>query len=325
MPQQPENAWRLPLLRLTLVIGQVVTLAATWDVWQPRASPPLLPLFSWTPEIGFGGPLAVTALGVLVWPRGAAIAHAIILLAAIACDQTREQPQMIVFAMLMFATLPSQGSRLAGCAFLASMWFYAGLHKLTSPEYFSYVTPILWSPWFGKLSSGGAIAVCIAACLFHLGIFLTLSPVGLNWNYSVWIWNLVLAVVPFTLLWTWRDSVQASWVAAGKWARCSTIVWAILPLGYFVGVVDAYLAFCLYSGNTLSATVERGEVDLRLPSATWDALRVPIPPSYRTFRAYFAAVGKPGETLVITDPRWLAAWWGGREQSIGYEDVRAND
>ncbi|MBS0208674.1 MAG: hypothetical protein JSS27_06930 [Planctomycetes bacterium] len=314
-------------------------MAVTWDLWQVREFPPMLPLLP-LPQVGFALLMIVTALWVLAQPRWGMVAHLATIVLAIVCDQTREQPEIISMALVMLGTLEAPSARFVGRAHLMTMWLWAGGHKLLSAGFYDNVVPYLMDPWLGEVSDdqtrplGIAMAlpellfgvllwwprlrrpVVVAATLFHLGIFLTLSPVGLYWNESVWAWNLVLAVAGWGLFWPWHEPVMVDWRHVARWAQVAAVLLLVSPIGYYFGVVDAYLSHCLYSGNTLHAETVGAEPGFVLPGATWEKLAVPVSPSYRNFRTYFQRAGKPGQTLRITDPRYFADWWGGRVQEV---------
>jgi uncharacterized membrane protein YphA (DoxX/SURF4 family) len=343
LPWKKIAPWLAVALRVIVVVAQMATVWITWPLWQRREYPPLLPLVP-GPAIDLGWVMLVTAATVLIWPRAGLAAHGLTILVAIGQDQTREQPQIISHALLLLGTIPRPAAQLVGRAHLASLWFFAGLHKLLSPGYYTQVIPGLWQPMLPGASASvvqlaGIVGACfelalgilalwpqgrriaaIAAMLFHLGVFWTLSPWGLDWNESVWPWNMALAFAGFGLLWNWTTPAVADLRQVARPGQIVAVALALMPLGYYFALVDAYLAHCLYSANTPRALIEVSEgSDISLPDATWEPLHVPLPPTYRTYRAYFRAVGQQGDTLTIEDPRWLAPWWGGRRQEFPFD------
>jgi hypothetical protein len=88
------------------------------------------------------------------------------------------------------------------------------------------------------------------------------------------------------------------------------------PLGYYVGLVDAYMAHCLYSLNTPVAGIIRdGEEPQQIVELP--PVHIPFPPAPRLFKAYFAKVAEPGERLLIRDfRRWAKARGTAEERFI---------
>lgn len=319
------GAWVDAVVRLAVVLAIGGTLALTWPLWQGRETPPLVPLLL-VPAFPMGIVLAVSALVGLIWPRVGWAVYVAALVVAVAQDQSRLQPQMISFALLLLATLPAAGARLVGRSHLAALWFFSGFHKLLSAEYFADFVPRMFGPllpeagpttlaWLGTglawleitlgllaLSrQGGRVAGVVGAAL-HLGILFGLWQLG--WNTSVWPWNGAIAVAAPLLLWRTDDAWEPLWTAASRPARAVALFVLLSPLGYYVGLVDAYLAHCLYSANTPQAYIGPSEEPQPgLTHALWDTLNVPLPPAERIFLGYFRAVGQPGQLLVIEDPR----------------------
>jgi hypothetical protein len=267
------------------------------------------------------------------------MAHGIALAIAMLQDQMRMQPQVFSLLLLMVGTLPAAGAQLAGRMHLVSLWIWSGLHKLFSPGYYLDVIPQIVGSWlpgdswqaltFGVLLAGcelmlGILAMVpgtrpLAALLgvvLHLSVFAWLSPLGINWNESVWGWNLALAVAAWLLIGSWREKWALERVRVGILGRVAAIILLLSPAGYYVGAVDAYLAYCLYSGNTMWGFIQRDRQYVELPQATFEELHVPIPPAHRTFRAFFKAMARKGDRLQYHDPRAYARWAGCDEVTI---------
>jgi hypothetical protein len=280
---------------------------------------------------------------VLVAPRLGIAAHGAALGLAIVVDQTRLQPEFVSLAFLMVGTLDSATSALIARTHLVALWFYAGLHKLVSPGYYIGQVPqmlrglvSLEPPWplaFDLVRGGLALAemglgimavvpgtrriAASGACALHLGIlgYLALRVGG---NAQLWPWNLALALSGPYFLRTWRYSLARDLGAAPRWAGVVVAGLLVMPVGFYAGYVDAYLAHCLYCRNAPHARiVSRDGVSRHIATST--ALNVPFPPSRRGFLAYFAREGRPGERLIIEDPRW---WLRGRREWT-FEEVTA--
>lgn len=303
------------------------TIVLTWPLWTTRDLPPLLPALELPTFPYYGYLLICAAAAFVVWPRAGWVAFVAVSAAAMADDQTRMQPQIVSFGFLMLGTLPYPTARLLALAHVFSLWFFSGLHKLLSPGYFESVAPMLWQSPFA--SAFGAAAACFemilglsllvprlrrftsgGAAFLHLAIFATLF--GLHWNSAVWPWNLALAVVvPIWLLAEpRRDLVRhnAAGLAAGA-------VVALSPLLFYVGMLDPYLAHCLYTANTPSATMHpAGEPSYDLDVKSLERLNVPLPPCHRLYEDYFRRVARDGDVLDVTDSRA----WAAREGFANY-------
>ena len=343
----------LVAFRWLVVAAQGATIAITWPLWQVREDPPLLPAVQWQqwpavdwPQLSDGvqfspGAWLLASLAVaLVLPRTGAALHVGLLAVAMLQDQTRMQPEVISLGLLLVGTLPGDGARLVGRAHLIALWFFAGFHKLLSPEYFTGVMPAMFGGDATQTASalqhvalavlGGVMAAgelslgvlamvprtrracAVAACAFHLLVLLWLAG-KMQWNPAVWPWNLTLAVAGFALIWPWTTSLAHD-VRTARWVpRALAILLLVSPLGYYFGLVDPYLAHCLYTRNVPKA--QQLTIGGPQPLDTWSALRVPLPPAHRILEQFFQKTALPSERLVIDDPRWWARYrgWGHRE------------
>lgn len=330
-----DSARRAPSARIVgrvlvtaLVAGQAAVVLLGWPVWEPRSFPPMLPLVSMPfPAAGWAmlGSLGV----VLLRPRLGVPLHAAVLALAIVADQSRLQPHVISMATLLWAATGTAGGRVVARGSLAALWLYAGIHKLTSPAYYVKTGPWLLAAVFpgGPRWLGPAIAAAVAvteiglgcgcfaarlrpavaavACAFHVATFALLAG-RLQWNFEVWPWNLALAVAGPAILLSWRGrGLGEEWSAAGRPARGAAIALLLLPAGYWLGCVDAFLAHCVYADNRPTAYVctpfSRTDIDV-----TCIRLGVVLPPAHRLYEPFFRGVGRPGEWLEIEDPRWIA-------------------
>lgn len=351
----PGIDWPMAAFRTLVVATQLATVALTWPLWQVRADPPLLPVWE-VPQFSPGWLLVGTLVLVLAAPRAGTGLYIGACVLAMCLDQTRIQPQVVSGWFLLLATLPWAGARLLGRTHVMSLWFYSGFHKLLSPDYYSEVAARFWSElfpaaprhvaWggmvefdagavFGLVMAAGEIALGVAAffrptrryaawgaLLLHGGILFALSPLALNWNQSVWPWNVALGAAGWALFGNWDQSFGRAWrECAWRW-RAGVAALLILPLGYYAGLVDGYLAHCLYSAN-----IPHGYV--RMPDgrqysiifATMEKVRAPLPPAPRLFIGHFRKMGEPGSLLEIKDPRWVSRLSSRQRQVIRYEDI----
>lgn len=292
---------RADLLRALLVLVQASTILLTWPLWQTREAPPLLPVMEWLPAFSMG-PALLVSLAITFRFRRAALLHAALLVVAMLADQTRIQPGPISLALLLLATLPPLRS--LAPAYAAALWTWAGTHKLLSPAFAATVAPSL----FGSSTMGIAIALlevtlgalvlfrrtriagALALCL-HGGATVWLALRG---EFSLLPWNVALAAAYF-------------WLPSERSRRFDALLLA-LPAGFYLGVVDVYLAHVLFTGGVAESVrcddegcrsdVEQVEVRR--------ALSVPIQPEERLIQDYFRATCYPGEELFVTPPQtWL--------------------
>jgi hypothetical protein len=152
-----------------------------------------------------------------------------------------------------------------------------------------------------------------------VGISIALSPLLANWNATVIPWNLATASVGSWLLW----QVRNTWPASSRQAAFALGLLA-LPAGYYVGWVDHYYAFVLYSDN-----VPRGVMTTRdgcREIDTWNELNAAFPHERRLLRQYFQRSVPPGSKLHVADPRWWLGdeYWlkkpGGQLQRLSIDD-----
>jgi uncharacterized membrane protein YphA (DoxX/SURF4 family) len=268
------------------------------------------------------------------------------LLWAIAADQSRIQPYMISMLYLSCGTLPGcWGGLVLARASLIALWFFSGIHKLMSPAFFTQGIPWLLAslglPEQGilPLVCGAGIGgvevllgvgclipsmrrvVAVSACVFHASIFLMLSPLGINWNPEVLPWNAALAFAGFALIAPWKDGVPGvAWRGSSRLAKIVAVSLLVSPVGYWLGIVDAYLAHCLYSENTPRAFIctlfDRQNIQFVCGTAGFQ-----VPPAHRLFEPLFLGMGRSGEWLEIEDPRWVARWRGLAPRKVMWSDL----
>lgn len=311
----------LPAVRygmlLAAVVAQAVTILLTWPLWQVREAPVHLPLFD-LPQVPFGWWMLGTLGLVLFRPRLGLLVHAAALLVSFAFDQYRTQPQFIALVALMLAAVEDVGVVIVRW-FLASLWTWAGLHKLLSPDWFSFASwnmasalvadPTSFQPLFawgvglGELSAGmlavfrprWAVVPCV---MMHVGIVLFLSPLFYNWNCSVMPWNLATALVG-----GWVMGTAPSIAPRFRWEWLLAGLFLVYPAGFYLGWVDHGIASVLYSSH-----IPRGLVTTTGGTekvSGWGDLRVPFPNERRLLRIYFEQSAPVGAKLHIADPRGM--------------------
>jgi hypothetical protein len=326
---------RMLAFRSLVVACQMATLWITWPLWQVRESPPMLPALP-LPAFDLGWPLICSLLLVLVAPLPGITLQTILLLYAALIDQTRLQPEVVSLTFLLWGTVPNLTAQGFARVHLLTLWLFAGFHKLLSPAFMNDTAPRLLTGFpldlphwlishagyviaFTELGTGllalsrrTRLAAALVAFGLHTAILLNLSHLGINRNDAVWPWNVALAFAGFALIAPWKESLLSSVAMCHVLARPLLVCLLVAPLGFYLGLTDAYLAHNLYSANTPQATVVcRGEcLPHQNPNAIWEVLHVPPPPEQRLFEQYFDLTCRPGDQLLIRDSRWWFTWHG---------------
>lgn len=318
---------RLVLLRFLVTGCQAISILITWPVWETRRYPPALPMAAF-PQLDFGPLLLASLVLVLVAPRVGIWIHVGVLMLSFVADQTRLQPEFVSLALILVATNVPRLGPFVGRAHLVTMWIWAGLHKLlsvgfmTDSAYWIYdglpveVPPL--KAFVGWLIAGNEVATgtlmlirplrragVMLALGLHGMILLVLSPWGHDWNESVWPWNFALGVAAVVLFWPWEEGSESEEPAQDPSRRDMKLkiligsVAALYPLGFYLGVTDAYLAHHLYSDAIARAFCQPESCRSARFGDTWTAFEVYIPPEPRLYKQYFLSQCKPGERLTI--------------------------
>jgi hypothetical protein len=275
------------------------------------------------PAVDVGSVLLASLVLIVLMPIPGMVLHTGLLIYAIVIDQTRLQPEIVSLTLLMWGSLPMSTARAFAQAHLVSLWFFAGFHKLLSANFLHGTAqwmlaamPLNPSRWLeariGYIIALTEIALgvlaiiprtrpvaAVLAFVVHAGILYVLMPTGHDWNEAVWPWNVVLAFSGFAIILPWKASPGRTLARCGRLARPLVVLLAVAPLGFYVGVTDAYLAHHLYSSNTATAYSTALS-----PQATWSAFNVPLPPEHRLFEQYFRETCRQGDRLTIVDTRW---------------------
>lgn len=323
-----------PAFRGLLAVSQIATVILTWSLWEVREFPPPLPLLP-IPRLDMAWPMMAAIATSFFFPRYGLPLQAATLLWAIVADQARIQPHMISMLWLSCGTIPGcRGGVVMARASLIALWFFSGVHKLTSPAFFTHGVPWLLGALglpptdvlpmlcgicigatevllgIGCLVPGLRKTVAVSAFVFHAAILMVLSPLGIDWNPEVLPWNAALACAGLALIAPWRGrAFGTAWRESSHLARVAAVCLVVSPVGYWLGVVDAYLSHCLYAENTPRAYVCT-PFDRRDIQVMCGAAGIQMPPAHRLFEPLFLGMGRSGEWLEIEDPRWVARWRG---------------
>lgn len=339
--------WNLHYVLLCLAVAaQGITIAITWPVWTIRQYPVSIPLFAeafWDSlavhlPSGVYGWLVVGSLAVvLVRPRwGGSLQLAMLLIACFA-DQFRMQPQFLFLAVVILLLTHRAGDYFLRWI-LISLWIWAGLHKLLSPEWigtraFGLLDQLGWvhPDWYLWFAIGigsfellvGLIALrfyritAVLCLMMHFGISLFLSPLALDYNYSVIPWNLLVGVLGAVLFWkagkpntTQLDDQEGNrrtvYFNRIKMGFAATVL--IYPAFFYVGWVDHGISYVLYSGMLpqMRITVNQDspwDNPVHGSLRGWGPLNIPFPDERRTLLAYFRRAAPEGSKCHLFDPR----------------------
>lgn len=232
--------------------------------------------------------------------------------ATIALDQTRLQPWLYLFSimLLLSASLKSDNSSKACSSILNALricllgtYLFAGLQKLNI-SFCQIVVPSMMYKVIPQMPVQLEYAIGIPLAIAEAGLALLLSfprtcKVGAylailfhavtlwlitqqNWNAVVWPWNIsMMALVyllfirskPSSTLWLFKpDSLQKV---------IAILLFLALPVLNFYGLWDNYLSSALYSGNVPVLRIQVNEEDeSRLPQAVRQAVDISNPTAH---------------------------------------------
>ncbi len=317
----PRTIW----LRATLLTATFLGLIASMPVWFNTRTFPLLPIVSGFPILP--APLdkclyalMLTSLVAAIWfYRQAVIVFLAASLFAYCGDQNRGQPWLYMYWVLLLLSLFPAPSALAACRCAVSViYIWCGIQKFNArffavtPEWF--VAPAAnWhlpqvaidllklsvksAPfvelaiglllWFPKLRRAAFVAVILT----HTFALLFLGPLGHNYNWVVWPWNLAMIALVLGLFAggklfgkTPGGAVEASKLKPEDRSKKShkpapvtpmiagfigtfgelrrshpalavVTLFALLPVLGYSGRWDSYFSFSLYSENLAVANI----------------------------------------------------------------------
>ena len=320
----PNADRRTIWLRVTLLTATFLGLIASMPVWFNTRTFPLLPIVSGFPILP--APLdkclyalMLASLVSAVWfYRQAVIVFLATSFFAYCSDQNRGQPWLYMYWVLLLLSLFPAPSALAACRCAVSViYIWCGIQKFNSrffvvtPEWF--VAPAAnWhlpqvtidllklsvksAPfielaiglllWFPKLRRAAFIAVILT----HAFALLFLGPLGHNYNWVVWPWNLAMIALVLGLFAREKlfEKQTPATVEASKLklddrskkahkttpaptfasfsgtfsdlrrsrpALCIIALFALLPVLSYSGRWDSYFSFSLYSENLAVANI----------------------------------------------------------------------
>ncbi|MEM6689956.1 MAG: hypothetical protein AAF664_11050 [Planctomycetota bacterium] len=297
---------------------QIAAVWITWPVWSFRAEPPNIPYFGgyFGQHYGsvFGWLMIASALLAMRFPRFGSCLHLIVLGISCLLDQFRIQPQFLSVAVLMIAC-GFRRAEFVGRWMLVSLWFWAGLHKVLSPDWFGHVVPGLLqrinsflTDWSSTIAAPIAIfevglgitaafrprVAAVIAVFLHLGIIAYLVSAG--WNFSVIPWNICIAITGYSILSKAEPALKARGIEA-----VIAGLFLVVPVGFYFGWTDRAISAVLYSDNLPRGVITTKAGPKRIRG--YGDLRVPFPNNHRSLVEYLRQTATPGAKLHISDPR----------------------
>lgn len=304
---------RVAFLRGTLLVSLFLGMLASAPVWQNVRSYPLLPVAAWVPILPAPADVALFAamLFALVaagWRYRAAVVF--FLVAAVFAwtqDQHRGQPWFYMYCAMLLLSLFRTETALAACRVaLTAVYFWGGVQKCNA-RYFElmpgwFVEPMghwpvpdlavtamrsaIWAAPFVEIAFAVGLWIPQARRLTLVGItllhgfaLLLLGPLGHDYNWVVWPWNLAMIALAWTLfaapgcssaeagasvkLTSDNPAARAPLTISGAVAalRRSSValvftgLFALLPALSFIGRWDSSFSFALYSESQAVANV----------------------------------------------------------------------
>jgi hypothetical protein len=316
-------------LRVTLLNATFFGMIASAPLWTNDHTFPQLPIARGFPvlhapvdKLLFGAMLL--SLIVAAWAYRQAVGFFLAASLFVYCeDENRGQPWMYMYWVMLLFTLFSEKTAITACRIgMSVVYLWSGIQKCNhrffevQPAFF--VEPLthwhlpklfldltrwavacapfiemgigvaLWSPKLRRGAIGAAMAV-------HGFSLLVLGPLGHNYNWVVWPWNLAMPALLWVLFakgeyWARRvaeavpstvpkeekpatkvkapvkKAVSASATDGGlkqafgellksKPALAIVVGYALLPILSYSGKWDSYFSFCLYSENSASANI----------------------------------------------------------------------
>lgn len=262
----------------------------SWKVWSADRIFPVLPPFSFTPEIApvFHLIIAILSLIGLVtiffFPNNIKIIFTVFSLEIVTCflDQMRWQPweyhYLLIFLFYLFHNKNQKQFVWLCMILMISIYFFSGIFKLNGAflhqiwermilnrffempshlnsnpiiHYSGLILPFLEiSIAFGLLLFKNKRPFLLLAILSHLFVLLFLGPLGLNYNQIVWPWNILMIAMVFLLFYLPSEKIEMNEFLKSKFNVVAVTILSILPFLNFFEKWDDHLSFELYSGKT---------------------------------------------------------------------------
>lgn len=291
----------------------------SWPLWFSVDGYPSAPLFPFAAHVSpvFVPLISLLSVSVLIlsivrWQREQ---FQTILLTIVLCcflflfilDQNRLQAwvyQALFFILLRLIIDNPRHLHAAYAVSLSALYFWSGLQKFNR-TFDELVAPWLALPFhnwpsmlraiaelgvwgspalesllaIGLLTERGKKPAACGLIATHVMILYVLGPLGLNYNASVWPWNISqIAILSSCFLnRDYRAPPLKHIIRLSQRAQCMLILFCCMPALNRLGYWDNYPSFTLYSGDTPRAYVAISNQDLARLGAPIDSITKPIP------------------------------------------------
>lgn len=296
----------------------MVSMLISWPLWFSVDGYPSAPLFPFAAQVSplFIPLISLLSMSVLVlsivrWQREQ---FQTLLLATGLCsfgllfilDQNRLQAwvyQALFFILLKLITSNQKDLHAAYALSLSAIYFWSGLHKFNR-TFDELAAPWLAQPFHDWPSTLRAIAelgvwsspalesllaiglltervkkfAALGLIATHIIILYVLGPLGLNYNVSVWPWNISQMALLICCFLN-RDYPAPSLthiMVLSRSVQCALVLYCCMPVLNRFGYWDNYPSFTLYSGDTPRAYVTLSAQELTHLHPTLQSVAKPI-------------------------------------------------
>jgi hypothetical protein len=266
------------VIAIAFIIGKIIS----FKVWIADRTYPLLPFFDFlhiVPSFTHIGLFAVSLLLLImnvIFPSKNKLVGAFIVveMCSILLDETRLQAWVYEYLLLLypFVFLKKENNETQIIAslkwILIATYFWSGFYKWNNDFLLTVWKPISGIPidsvWlkagyidpflemffavgllFGKVRKAAVLGLII----MHVFILIVFGPFGMNYNVSIWPWNLCMIVL-LGLLFLKEETQQITFVPQKLSWYYLVLILCIMPVSNAFGVWRNELSFKLYSGDT---------------------------------------------------------------------------
>jgi hypothetical protein len=288
------DRWRASLfwLRTVLLSATFLGLLSCWPLWLNSREFPVIPITAWFPvlpspwdQLFFGAMLLPLALA--AWRYRVAVGFFLAATFVAWCeDQNRGQPWLYMYWGMLLLTLLPDSIALAACRLaMSAAYVWSGIQKVNpaflngSPAWFVapaerwHLPHIVLDIFRWGIATAPFVEIAIGICLWvprlrkagivavfgvHLAALLFLGPLGHNYNWVVWPWNLAMIAlvwVLFALGPAPRIELAFTQLKMSRPALALLTPYTLLPVLSFFGLWDSYFSFTLYSANEADANI----------------------------------------------------------------------
>jgi hypothetical protein len=281
------------IVRITC-IAYIITLALSWRAFIRNSRifevSPVIEILGATPR-GTDWALFALNIGFLIWLL-LFTTHRMPAFGVLACaafwvlqDLLRLQPYLYMYvATILLVTFFKPTALNALRIMIASVYFWAGFHKLNLTFYFDtflwfvaplykFSEPVLWADFlmYPLVFTVPLVESTIGILLFFFPrqwrvatlmafmmlmiVLACLGPTGHDWNRVVWVWNVYFFLLEFILFYNSSSASNRALFQFDAPALATITLFSIAPAFALIGRWPSYPAFKLYSGNIETATI----------------------------------------------------------------------